>query len=192
MKEILGYLLLPWILIAIGSYLGPNPPKPEITYYELPFCLEYQINEQTKIINDTLKRKYYVSVTENGKYPDWKEYFVSGKKRMTLLKISYTQEIYFPINILNYYQDLNSKEKQIFSNAIFYDSSDEVWDHEREISAEELLSKYKIKIISLETSTLITNKTKKSKQPSITTDWKAKIRSAAILWLEKLLFILLL
>ena len=48
------YLALPWLLISIGIQLQPNPPRPEITFREFPFRLEYEINGERKIIKDTL------------------------------------------------------------------------------------------------------------------------------------------
>ncbi|WP_350339123.1 hypothetical protein [Paenibacillus polymyxa] len=55
---IVVYIALPWLLIFIGIQLELNPSRPEITYGKFPFRLEYEINGQRKVIQDTLICEY--------------------------------------------------------------------------------------------------------------------------------------
>jgi len=89
---------LPWTLIYIFGQLEPNPPRPSITYGEFPFRLEYQINGETKIIEDTLICKFdgYGWNEGIGKHRKWKESLASGNKEIVLLKVNENKEIVFP------------------------------------------------------------------------------------------------
>ena len=53
---IIGFLIVafPWILLAVGLYLSPAPPKPEITYGEFDFKLVYEIDGEIRTIEDTI------------------------------------------------------------------------------------------------------------------------------------------
>ncbi len=88
---------MPWLLLFIGIQLGPNPPRPEITYGEFPFRLEYEINGERKVIQDTLICKFdgFGSDEGRGKYRKWKTRLASGNERLTLLKVDETMEIYY-------------------------------------------------------------------------------------------------
>ena len=44
--------ILPWTLLAIGLLLSPNPLEPAIKYAEFPFEVVYEINGETKTVND--------------------------------------------------------------------------------------------------------------------------------------------
>lgn len=74
------FSVLPWAMIALGMLISPNPPRPEITYGEFPFSLEYEINGHRKVIEDTLIGEYDgIGMNEGiGKYRKWKWRLASG------------------------------------------------------------------------------------------------------------------
>lgn len=73
----------PWATMFFGISSFPNPTKPEITHGEFPFHLVYEINGETKVIEDTLICEYDgIGMNEgNGKYRKWKESLASGNKK---------------------------------------------------------------------------------------------------------------
>lgn len=161
MEKILGLFILPWVLVLIGFSFLPTPPRPEITYGEFPFRLEYEINDERHVIEDTLICKYggIGMDTADGKFHKWKEKLASGNKRVTLLKISDNQEIYYPIGSARYYMGAYKgvKDKSDIYNASLYITLKKGYSAKL-IYAEELLNKYNIRIINFEPAQPITNK----------------------------------
>ncbi|MFX3673177.1 MAG: hypothetical protein ACE3JQ_01845 [Paenisporosarcina sp.] len=156
-----AYLAVPWLLIFIGIHLEPNPPRPEITYGEFPFRLEYEINGERKVIQDTLICEYDgIGANEGqGKYRKWKERLASGNKDITLLKVDETKEIYYPPGSSDYYMDdLGEYEssEHFFPDAAFIEK-DGRFTHSGIISADQLLKEYNIKLISWDASQPIKN-----------------------------------
>lgn len=153
-----AYLAVPW-LISIQS--EPNPPHPEITYGEFPFRLEYEINGERKVIQDTIICEYdgIGSNIGQGKYRKWKQRLASGNENITLLKVDETKEIYYPDGGADYYMDDMGEYESfepIFPNAAIFET-DGRSTHSGIISAEELLKQYNIKLISWEVSPPIKN-----------------------------------
>lgn len=76
---LIGFLLLasPWILLGIGLWLSPAPPKPEITYGEFDFQFVYEIDGNVKTIEDTIICEFDgFNIDEGrGKTRRWKESF---------------------------------------------------------------------------------------------------------------------
>ena len=70
-------IMLPWLMIACGAFLEPDPPKPEATYGEFPFELVYEMDGQQIEISDTLVIEYSgVGYNEGvGKYNKWNAYW---------------------------------------------------------------------------------------------------------------------
>lgn len=79
---VICFFSLPWVLIALGIYLSPDPPMPENKHGEFPFRLVYEINGVQHTINDTIICNYAgINVDEgNGKYLKWEERLASGKE----------------------------------------------------------------------------------------------------------------
>jgi hypothetical protein len=168
---IVGYFTLPWVAIYVGLQLMPSPPRPEITYGKFPFSLECEINGKRIVIKDTVICEYDgIGMNEgSGKYRKWKEHLASGKERLTILKINDTQEIFYRTGYANYYMGEDQEEgityEFSFPNADFVD---EIKDrngefYESKITAEELLKKYHIKLISWNYTKPITQNYKKSR-----------------------------
>lgn len=170
---IVAFLTLPWLLIFIGIYLEPNPPRPEITYGEFPFHLEYEINENRKVIQDTIICEYNgVGMNEGqGKYRKWKDHLASGKERLVLLEVDnpvalmsdskvVKQEIDYPTGSARYYMgDMKEDEEfnQSFPDAVFFEKYEDGGTSSGIIQANELLKKYNIKLISWDSTPPIKN-----------------------------------
>jgi hypothetical protein len=173
---ILTYISLPWIFLHIGLQLLPNPPRPEITYEEFPFRLEYEINGNRKVIQDTLICEYDgIGIDEgNGKYRKWKKHLLSGNQKILLLNLdrgasgiafgnnkTVNQVIYFDPGPAWYYMGDNEHGngyKPPFPNASFSEKYQDGSGANGIIQSDDLLKKYKIKLISWDYSQPIENK----------------------------------
>jgi hypothetical protein len=164
---IIIYLALPWFLINIGIQLQPNPPRPEITYGEFPFRLEYEINGERKIVKDTIICEFdgFGSDEGRGKYRKWKEKLASGNERITLLKVNDTKEIFFSPGTPEYYMDdLESRKSgSSFPDAIFIEKDGRITTSGL-ITADELLKEYNIKLISWDAKQPIKNNFSQTKK----------------------------
>jgi len=167
------YFVLPWLLIYLGMQSLPNPKKPEISYGEFPFRLEYEINGERMVIYDTLICEYdgIGANTGVGKYRKWKSRLASGAEAVILLEVEnpvgklstaniLTQTIcYNPGSAAYYMGDIgeNQTYKHNFPNASFY----EIYDDNRIVRGviyeNELYEKFNIKLISWEPADPITN-----------------------------------
>ena len=172
---ILTVLLIGMLLVACsdGGSLYPNPPDPKIKYGEFPFRLTYELNGDTKIIEDTVICEFYGFETwgEAGKYRKWKTHLKSGNERITLLDLRPSDEInefgqkmlelYFSFGTAEYYMDdeLGSKKRAgEISNWVdyMYQSTDGTIGYSG-YKVNVAREKYKIKLISWEPSPPITN-----------------------------------
>ncbi|KJB85749.1 hypothetical protein AZ66_22830 [Paenibacillus sp. E194] len=143
----------PWLMIFIGNFLLPSPSRPEVTYAEFPFRLEYEINGKRIVIKDTLICEYDgIGVDEGrGKYRKWKEHLASGNQNILLLKVNDTKEIYYYPGSAQYYMgDMNEgvTYTQSFPNARYFEKYADGSTRDGIIRADELLNKYNIKLIS--------------------------------------------
>lgn len=153
--------------MTLITYFMPGPGVPEIKYGEFPFRLEYELNGQRHIVEDIVICEFdgYGMNTAEGKYRKWKTRLASGQERITLLKLSETEEIYFPTGGAKEYMDEDKKEYEIEQEnnitgkqdykAIWYKDGNNGFTYILE--ADELLREFKIKIISWEPSAPITN-----------------------------------
>lgn len=155
-----AYFAFPWIIIFIGIHSGPNPPRPEITYGEFPFRLEYEINGERKVIQDTLICEFdgFGADEGRGKYREWRERLASGNESVTLLKMDTTKEIYFSTGSAGYYMgDPEHRRKDSsFPNASVIEKKGGITS-DKFLRADELLDKYHIKLISWDDSPPIKN-----------------------------------
>ncbi len=76
---VIGILIIasPWMMLTVGLWLSPTPPKPEITYGEFDFKLVYEIDGEMQTIEDTIICEFDgFNIDEaNGKTRRWKEKF---------------------------------------------------------------------------------------------------------------------
>lgn len=158
---IIIYVAWPWMFLITGINSQPNPPQPSITYGEFPFRLEYELNGKRMVIEDTLICEYdgIGSDEGRGKYRKWSQRLASGNESVTLLKVDNSTEIYYPPGSSDYYMgDLAEYEtfNHIFPNAALIETEGEV-THSGIISADDLLKKYNIKLISWDYTQPIVN-----------------------------------
>lgn len=139
------FFTLPWLLIGLGGLLEDDPPTPQITYAEFPVRLEYEVNGQKKVATHTVICEY------DG---------VGWNEDILLEVIDESTGIYFPPETADYYMD-DLKDYVIggglFPDALLYKIQGDPDDFSI-IRADELLEKYKIKLIKLEDSPPIKNK----------------------------------
>ncbi|MCQ4936301.1 hypothetical protein [Anaerotignum propionicum] len=163
----------PWLMIGVGINLLPNPQKPVITYGEFPFRLVYEINGETKVVEDILICEYDgIGMDEGqGKYRKWKGYLASGEERLLLLEVDnpaalrsnrkvVKQEIYYSTGSARYYMgDMKDYEtyKQSFPDALYFEKYDDGGTSNGVIRADELYEKYRIKLKSWDYSQPIEN-----------------------------------
>jgi hypothetical protein len=154
------YVAWPWLAILIGIQLEPNPSRPEITYGEFPFRLEYEINGQRKVVKDTLICEYDgIGADEGrGKYRKWKQRLASGNERIILLKVDDTKKIEFVPGSAEYYMGDSDigKNDSSFPNAIII-TQDGRFTTESGIRADQLLKEYNIKLVGWDASQPIKN-----------------------------------
>ena len=82
--------IAPWLGMMFVVYvLLPNPPKPEITYGEFPYRLEYEFDGETYVVEDSYICEFsgFEFTTATGKkYRVWEGSHKSGNDRITLGK----------------------------------------------------------------------------------------------------------
>jgi len=156
---IIAFFTLPWIIIAIGTTLKPNPSCPEITYGEFPFRLIYEINEKKIEVEDTLICEYDgIGMNEGqGKYRKWKEYLKSNNKEKAVLLLNDgARKLYCFIGSAEYYMnDEKYPEHRPLTPRVYMvklDNKDTAI-----FIQQELLEIYKINLISWEFTEPITN-----------------------------------
>ena len=74
-------LLLPILGFFACNILVPNPPRPEITYGEFPFRIEYEINGERFVIEDTVICEFDgfgMGAMGDPKIRKWKSRLASG------------------------------------------------------------------------------------------------------------------
>jgi hypothetical protein len=163
-------LIFPWSLIFFGGQLEPNPPRPEITYGEFPFRLEYEINGQRKVIHDVLICEFdgFGWNEGTGKYRRWEKRLVSGEQDILLLKVDDSKKILFSPGSAQYYMNDLDRKKKFHSDKVAKENDSSFPDAFYEIhskgstltgfvSADELLKEYHIKLLSFEPSQPVQN-----------------------------------
>jgi hypothetical protein len=156
---------------AIFSF-GSNPPKPEITYGEFPFKLTYELDGETKVIEDSVICEFdgFYSLGSAGKYRKWKTSLKSGNERLTLLDLRPLEEINeFGQTMLEMFFSYGSGEYYM-GDEQRYNRKPEIRDYVEyeyrntdgttggsSYKADVAYEKYKIKLISWEASEPIQN-----------------------------------
>ena len=139
---ILVFLSLPWFIIYMQYASMPDPPKPLITQGEFPFKLVYEINGEQKVVEDTVICKYDgIGMNEGqGKYRKWKSYIAGSGEPDVLLVVDGKRKVYCYVGSAEYYMDDKEyPEPRPLTPRVYTVGS---------YAPEELLAKYKIKLIS--------------------------------------------
>ena len=94
---VIGILIFisPWLILAVGLYLSPAPPKPEIKYGEFNFKLVYEISGEVRTIDDTIVCEFDgFNIDEGrGKTRRWKEHFKNEQNNeLYAFRMEYPEE----------------------------------------------------------------------------------------------------
>ena len=148
----------------IASSHQPDPPRPEITYGEFPFRIEYEINGEMVVIEDAVICEF------DGFQPDWgggdktrkwKVSFASGNKSHIFKISAYvladeTNQVYFACGSGAYYMG-DTREYALRLHAYKATKSFIGGWRFTDIEPDELLDAYGIRVISYEFSPPIVN-----------------------------------
>ena len=167
---ITGVICLPIVLLGVGltfewlvNLVTPHPPRPEITYGEFPFRVEYEINGELVVVEDTIICKFdgfsSLSCDIDTKYREWKASFASGRKTLfpngADLKVDDDRQIYFSLGSAHYYMgdgwggSPHCRAYKARKSSSGYSLTD--------IPPDELFNTYNIRVISYEFSPPIVN-----------------------------------
>lgn len=166
--SIICSIIIPWLVMLFGSYvLIPDPPKPEITYSEFPFQLEYEFNGDTFKVQDIFICEfdgYDFSTASGEKYRKWKGYFKSGNTRITLIKKENLEIYCFSVaehwgSMAGRYMGDPDYSGRIYDNppSIFYTDNFEEKVIDELVKDDEVWEKYKLRLISWEIAPPIQN-----------------------------------
>jgi len=146
-----------------ANFFAPSPPRPEITYGEFPFRVEYEKNGERIVVEDTIICRFdgfVVSRGGSGKMRRWKSSFASGRAifiEMGLM-VDDTNQIFLYIGeARNYMGDGGGGESPPKCRAYKYLDSLVGGHSLGRIDSDELFSTYGIKVISHEFSHPIVN-----------------------------------
>ena len=160
---------IPWIIVLLAYFFGENPEKPEIKYGEFDYSIVYEINGETKTINDTLVCEYDgISYNLDGKSLKWKTYIKGTKDQDNYLIFEndeYKLYIYLPADARYYMDDPNYEIYELDDDIepwFVYEYVSDGLDKEYQMfSAEEYEEKFGAKILSWEIEEPIENSYKK-------------------------------
>lgn len=160
----------PILLFLVCMLNIPDPPAPEITYAEFPFCITYEVDGEIKTYEDVIICEYagIESWGTAGKYRKWSKKLMSGNKYITLLK-SKTNELSFEISVPipglpEYYMGDFRQSKTEYERTmkdrryLGYKQWEDGVQTSCSITKEEAWEKYHIKIIDQQYSQPIENK----------------------------------
>ena len=160
---IVGIVVLFWGVIMILSrmLLGPRPPRPEITRGEFDFRLEYEVNGERIVIEDTIIVQFDGFSADSGSmawFPTWRLHLASNRRarHLLLLELEDGRRIYYHLVSPGHYYmgDVsgNRRPRKDSFNSVFYVERrrDTSIGNRRNLTNEELLSKFGIRLISWE------------------------------------------
>ena len=161
-SKVLGVML--WLMIPILGFVVfnisyPNPPMPEIRYGEFPFRLEYEINGERIVIEDTVICEFDgVGWNEGvGKHRKWKSHLASNKKEEDIFIVTAEKvKIYCYVGSAEYYMNDERWPEQRPLTPRFYFVKLNSWDTTM-YYIEEFIEKYGLKLISWEFTDPIVN-----------------------------------
>ncbi|MEF2245375.1 hypothetical protein [Paenibacillus sp. IITD108] len=151
---LVSYIVGPWLLLYIGLSSTEDPPKPFYTYGEFPFYLEYEINGQVIIVEDTVIVKYDgfgLSEGSGGKYIQWKQTLASGNEEVVIFKGDKGEEslkLLSTVRRENYHLEDELSNLDTITPSVIKEVG--AMTSLKPISDDELLTEYKIRMIKFE------------------------------------------
>lgn len=156
---VIGVLILasPWIIIFMGGWLSQDPPKPEITYGEFPFRLEYRIEDEVFVVEDVIVCEYDgIDWDEGrGKHRNWKMTFKNTGEEDLLVLIDGDTKIYCSVGGADYYMGDKEYGEPFIPKFYYVEFCDNITVSG---GAGDLLDKYKIELLDWYLSKPIENK----------------------------------
>ena len=144
-------------LIQIGIWLSPNPPRPEITYGEFPFRLEYSVGEEVFVVEDTFIAQFdgFGQNEGVGKYRRWVGWLANGGGTMVHVLTDGHWDMYITVGNAQYYMNdqLHPWPNPLSPNIIDVFTGRGLYNPRRE----ELIEKHQIELINWEFSDPIVN-----------------------------------
>ncbi len=160
---VIGILIIasPWIITSIGIWLSPNPTKPEITYGEFPFRLEYRIDDDIFVVEDVIICEYdgIKCDIDSGKYRAWKKTFKNTSEEKLLILTDGDTKIYCNLGSGGYYMgDLTHFANEPHTPEFYSITSYDDVDISLSGNDKELMEQYNIELIDWQFSKPIENK----------------------------------
>jgi hypothetical protein len=160
---------IPWLMVLFVYFFGENPEKPEIRYGEFDYSLVYELNGETKTINDTLVCEYDgISYNLDGKSVAWKSYIKGTKEQDNYVIFEndeYRLYIYVPSDARYYMDDpvyeLYGLDADVGPWFVYEHVNDGAEVEYQMYSVEEYEEKFGAKIVSWEIEDPIENTYKK-------------------------------
>lgn len=176
---IIGLIALSATILVGFSYLfvlsgaifmfNSTPPAPEIKYGEFPISITYELNGETKIIEDTIICEFdgFENMGSAGKYRKWKSRLKSKNERLVLLREEgdMTFEITTSYGQPDYYMgDLRYESKEEYEKKMsdiryfgYYQWKEGEEMESSLITLDEAWEKYRLKILNIQYSQPIQN-----------------------------------
>jgi len=170
---LLGLVLIGIVVLSVplgcilSDYFKPNPQRPEITYGEFPFRLEYEINGERVVVEDTVICKFDgfgVLGWGDGKHRKWKSWLASDKNMdFVLLKtIDDSSKLFYTLGSAAYYMGDGPAHMYApdYPTVHYHAVIEKPFNGgtlSSAVKADELLNKYGIRIINFEPSDPIVN-----------------------------------
>lgn len=153
--------LLMWGAVALGNLLSPAPAAPEVKYAEFPFEVVYEIDGETKIVNDVYVCEYDgIGMNEGvGKYRKWKGYVKSTGETSIILVEDGNLTLACSIGDPEYYMSDPNPPGFIYTPYIYYIIDPNKYGGRSTGTSDisSLLIKYKINLIKYRLSPPIEN-----------------------------------
>ena len=164
-------MLIGWFFLEVTGVLGiifPNPLKPEITYAEFPFALEYEVDGKHYKYEDVFICEYKGCALNSGsmeKERQWEGKLKSGNDQITLFENDELEIFTFPTGLADSFAGAMMGDENLAEHVIDTFPSvmhREAWtkEHGKSYSFDgndELMEKYNIRLISWECAPPIKN-----------------------------------
>lgn len=138
----------------VGHSFQGNPPKPEYTYGEFPFHLEYEINGQRLIVDDKVIVEFDGFGFEGGigsdKTTKWKpQTLASGNEEVILFEDGESVRIYLAIRDEDYNMDdwIDYSEYNYVFPSVIKEEKLGRGNYATSLSENDLINNYKIRLI---------------------------------------------
>ena len=157
-----------FVFNAVEVFSNP-PPEPAVQYAEFPFNLVYELDGENIEVVDVYVCEYDgVAFTSNGWMRKWKGYVKSTGENDLFITSNEGKKIYFMVGLPAECMGDSSNKREWAETGLWHrtaledyayesEKTEDGYEWQRIISAEDLLSKYNVKFISFEHAAPIEN-----------------------------------